>query len=125
MDRVHFQCDGEQPGEREAISRAWRCEAGIDKWRKRTRFSPDGKKIYFLSNNKLMAADFHADRSVREPSVLFEPGDRIVVSSSLSVIAFLMVLRNDIDSPPIRIIANWQPPLTPRRTASTQSRPQS
>jgi WD40 repeat protein len=73
------------------------------------RFSPDGKKIYFLSANKLMAADFHADGSVREPAVVFELGDRIGEFEPVGD-RFLMVLRNDIETPPVRVIANWQPP---------------
>jgi Tol biopolymer transport system component len=73
------------------------------------RFSPDGKKIYFLSANKLMAAEFHADGSVREPAVVFELGDRIGEFEPVGD-RFLMVLRNDIETPPVRVIANWQPP---------------
>jgi eukaryotic-like serine/threonine-protein kinase len=73
------------------------------------RFSPDGERIYFLSANKLMAADFHADGSVREPALVFELGDRIGDFEPVGD-RFLMVLRNDIDTPPVRVIANWQPP---------------
>jgi Tol biopolymer transport system component len=73
------------------------------------RFSSDGKKIYFLSANKLMAADFHADGSVREPALVFELGDRIGAFEPVGD-RFLMVLRNDIETPPLRVIANWQPP---------------
>ncbi|MDQ6802616.1 MAG: serine/threonine-protein kinase, partial [Acidobacteriota bacterium] len=73
------------------------------------RFSPDGKKIYFLNANSLMAADFHPDGSVREPAPVFELGDRIGGFEPVGD-RFLMVLRNDIDTPPLRVIANWQPP---------------
>jgi len=72
------------------------------------RFSPDGRKVYFLSANKLMAADFHADGSVREPALVFELGDRIAGFEPVGD-RFLMVLRNDIETPPVRVIANWQP----------------
>jgi Tol biopolymer transport system component/predicted Ser/Thr protein kinase len=73
------------------------------------RFSPDGRKIYFLETTKLMTADFHADGSVSEPKAAFELDDRVATYEPIGD-RFLMVLRNDIDTPPVRIIANWQPP---------------
>jgi len=78
------------------------------------RFSPDGRKIYFLDGNKFMAADFHADGSVSEPKVAFETDDRISTYEPVGD-RFLMVLRNDIEaSPPLRVIANWvQSPKSP------------
>ena len=57
----------------------------------------------------MMAADFHADGSVSEPKAAFELEDRIGEFEPVGD-RFLMVLRNDIDTPPVRVIANWQPP---------------
>jgi len=73
-------------------------------------FSADGRKIYFSNANKLMVADFARDGIVSEPALAFELDERILTFQPAGD-RFLMVLRSDADgSPPVRIIANWQPP---------------
>ena len=73
------------------------------------RFSADGKRIYFLSGNKVFAADW-SDGNVGEPKLLFELSDRIQLYEAVGD-RFLMVLLSEADAaPPSRVIVNWRPP---------------
>jgi len=74
------------------------------------RWSPDGKKIYFVDGRKLMSADFH-DGKAGGAAALFQLDETISQFEPMRDGRFLMLLYNDTEaSPPVRIITNWQPP---------------
>jgi len=76
------------------------------------RFSRDGRKIYFVSAQQVLAADFHPDGTVGEPAVLFELDERIVTFRPMpSGDRFVMVLQNDTEaSSALHVITGWRPP---------------
>src|SRR5437867_4498082 len=76
------------------------------------RFSPNGRRIYFVDAAKLMVAGFNADGSTSEPTVAFELRDGISGFQPMPTgDRFLMLLQNEVDaSPPARVIVGWQPP---------------
>jgi hypothetical protein len=81
-----------------------------------SRFSRDGKRLYYTDGAKLMTADFHADGSTGDPIVAFELRDQIDAFQLMpSGDRFMMLLQSELEaSPPARVIVGWQPPALTR-----------
>ncbi|HSP13668.1 MAG TPA: protein kinase [Thermoanaerobaculia bacterium] len=74
------------------------------------RFSPDGRRLYYADDARLMVAEFHADGSTSEPALAFDNRDEIISFQPLAGDRFMVLSQNGVDaSPPARVIVGWHP----------------
>jgi eukaryotic-like serine/threonine-protein kinase len=75
-----------------------------------SRFSVDGKRLYWVDGTKLMAADFHSDGSTSEPAVAFDVREQIDSYQLASGGRFILKTQNEAEaSPAARVIVGWRP----------------